>query len=59
MKMDEIKMSQEEMISALDKAAGMLLVASMKDATVRQAMELITNVSLSLGEIKTIEWAEW
>ena len=48
--MDEIKLSFEEMISRLDTACGMLLVAAMSDATVREAMEKVTSVSLSLGE---------
>jgi hypothetical protein len=46
-----LEMSIEEMISALDTAAGMLLVASMNDVTVREAMEKITDVSLALGEL--------
>lgn len=46
-----LEMSIDEMISQLDTAAGMLIVASMKDATVRQAMEKVTNVSLTLGEL--------
>lgn len=48
--MDEIKLSFEEMISRLDTACGMLLVAAMSDRTVRDAMEVVTSVSLSLGE---------
>jgi len=44
------KMSFEDMISALDGAAGRLIVQSMKDPVVSEAMEMITNVSLSLGE---------
>ena len=48
--MDEIKLSFEEMISRLDTACGMLIVAAMSDRTVREAMEMITTVSLSLGE---------
>ena len=48
--MDEIKLSFEEMISRLDTACGMLIVAAMSDATVREAMEKVTSVSLSLGE---------
>lgn len=46
-----LEMSIDEMISELDIAGGMLLVASMKDATVRQAMEKITKVSIALGEL--------
>lgn len=48
--MDEIKMSFEEMVSRLDTACGMLIVAAMSDRTVRDAMEVVTSVSLSLGE---------
>ena len=48
--MDELKLSFEEMISRLDTACGMLLVAAMSDATVREAMEKVTTVSVSLGE---------
>ena len=44
------KMSFEDMISALDGAAGRLIVQSMKDPVISEAMEMITNVSLSLGE---------
>lgn len=48
--MDEIKLSFKEMISRLDTACGMLIVAAMSDRTVRDAMEIVTSVSLSLGE---------
>ena len=48
--MDEIKLSFEEMISRLDTACGMLIVAAMSDRTVRDAMEMVTTVSVSLGE---------
>lgn len=44
------KMSFEDMISALDGACGRLLVASMRNPEIREAMEMVTNVSLSLGE---------
>lgn len=47
------KMSFEEMISLLDGACGRLIVASMASPVVREAKEMITKVSLSLGE-----WAE-
>ena len=45
-----MKLSFEKMISMLDTACGMLLVAAMSDRTVRDAMEMVTNVSVSLGE---------
>ena len=48
--MDELKLTFEEMISRLDTACGMLIVAAMSDATVREAMEMVTTVSISLGE---------
>ena len=44
------KMSFEDMISALDDVCGRLLVASMKNPEIREAMEMVTKVSLSLGE---------
>lgn len=50
MMMDELKLTFEEMISRLDTACGMLLVAAMSDRTVRDAMEMVTTVSVSLGE---------
>lgn len=51
--MDELKMSIEEMISMLDGAAGRLIVASMENTTIKEAMEMVTNVSISLGEWAT------
>lgn len=41
----------EKLISELDTAAGMLIVAAMKDQTVKVAMEKITAVSIALGDI--------
>jgi hypothetical protein len=49
--LDDLTMTINEMISALDGAAGRLLVASMKDPVVRKAMEMITEVSIALGEM--------
>lgn len=40
-----------EIISALDTATGMLIVASMRDQTVRQAMELVMKASFDLGNL--------
>lgn len=57
--MDEIKMSLEEMISALDTAAGMLIVTAMRDKTVKKAMETITQVSIALGEIEEIKFYDY
>lgn len=50
--MDGIKMTIEEMISKLDGACGRLLVVSMKNKEVREAMEMVTSVSIALGEIE-------
>jgi len=49
--MEELKMTIDEMISTLDGACGRLLVASMRDPVVREAMEMVTSVSLALGEL--------
>lgn len=45
-----VKMSFEEMIPKLDGAAGRLIVAAMNNPTIKEAMEMITEVSISLGE---------
>lgn len=39
------------MISELDTACGMLIVAAMRDKTVKEAMEKVTKVSIELGEM--------
>ena len=39
------------LISELDTAVGMLIVAAMTDVTVKEAMEKVSNVSVKLGEI--------
>lgn len=44
-------MNIDEMISKLDGACGRLLVAAMKDTVVREAMEMVTEVSIALGEM--------
>ena len=44
------KMTFEDMISLLDCACGMMIVTSMKNPEIKNAMEMITDVSLSLGE---------
>lgn len=54
-----MKLSLEAMISALDTAAGMLIVTAMCDKTVRKAMETITNVSIALGEIEEIKYYDY
>ena len=40
-----------EMISKLDGACGRLLVSAMKDPVVKEAMEMVTEVSIELGEM--------
>lgn len=51
-----LEMSIDEMISNLDGACGRLLVAAMKDPIIREAMEMVTAVSLALGELgQTLE----
>lgn len=52
--MEDITMSLEDMISTLDGAAGRLIVAAMHDPVIKDAMEMITKVSLSLGEVDSI-----
>jgi len=44
-------MTYEQMISQLDGACGRLLVASMTNKEVREAMEMVTKVSIELGEL--------
>ena len=39
------------MISELDTAVGMLIVAAMKDPTIKTAMEKVSKVSFELGEL--------
>ncbi len=40
-----------KLISELDTAAGMLIVTAMKDQTVEQAMEKVSNVSIELSNL--------
>lgn len=47
----ELRLSYDEMISLLDGAAGRLIVPSMSDHAVREALDMITKVSISLGEL--------
>lgn len=39
----------DSLVSELDTAVGMLLVASTRDPVVKQAMELVSGVSFKLG----------
>ena len=48
--MDELKMSFDEMISSLDGASGRLTVEALKNPIIREAKEMIMNVSIALGE---------
>lgn len=54
--MGEIKLTLEDMISKLDEAAGRLIVSSMRDSVIRKAMEMITDVSIALGEVEEIKF---
>ena len=54
--MEDLKMTLEEMISKLDGAAGRLLVGAAHDLVIRQAMEMITDVSIALGEVEEIKF---
>ena len=47
--MNEMKMTFEDMISPLDGAAGRLIVPSTNDLIIKEAMEMIFDVSTSLG----------
>lgn len=50
--MDKYERSKvDKLISRLDTAAGMLLVAAMKDGTVKDAMEIVSQVSFDLGNM--------
>lgn len=40
-----------EIISALDTATGMLIVAAMRDQTVHKAMEIVSKASFDLGNL--------
>lgn len=60
--MDETKMSFEDMISTLDGASGRLIVEAMKNPVIKEAMEMISKVSISLGEwamdMETADYAD-
>lgn len=48
----EIKeMTVDEMISQLDSACGRLIVEAMQNPVVKEAMEMVTEVSIALGEM--------
>mgnify|MGYP000976919827 FL=1 len=48
----EIKeMTIDEMISQLDGACGRLIAEAMRNPVVKEAMEMVTEVSIALGEM--------
>ena len=48
----EIKeMTIDEMVSQLDGACGRLIVEAMRNPVVKEAMEMVTEVSIALGEM--------
>lgn len=50
--MDKYERSKvDKLINNLDTAVGMLIVAAMNDQTVKQAMELVSQVSFDLGNM--------
>lgn len=51
-------MKLDKIISELDTASGMLLIASMSNKDVRKAMEIIMEVSLELGDMTEINFTE-
>ncbi len=48
--MNELKMSFDDMISALDGASGRLTVEALKNPVIKEAKEMLMKVSISLGE---------
>ncbi len=48
---EEISMSIDEMISKLDGACGRMLTVVMQNPVIREAMEMVTEVSIALGEM--------
>lgn len=48
---DTTKMTIDEMISKLDGAAGRLIVAAMRDSVIKEAMQMISEVSIALGDM--------
>lgn len=57
--MDELKMTLDEMIHTLDGACGRLIVASMRDPVIAEAKEMVTKVSLALGEAEEITFVNY
>lgn len=44
-------MSFDEMITKLDGACGRMLTVAMQNPVIREAMEMVTEVSIALGEL--------
>lgn len=44
-------MTIDEMISKLDEAVGRLIVVAVMDPVVKEAMEMVSEVSIALGEM--------
>lgn len=57
--MDDMRMTLDEMISMLDGACGRLIVAAMNDPTIRDAKEMVTKVSLALGEVDAMTFVNY
>lgn len=49
--MNDRTMTIDRIISKLDGAAGRLIVSAMHDPVVKEAMEMVTAVSIALGEM--------
>jgi hypothetical protein len=56
---EELQMTQEEMISALDTVGGMLMVKALRDPEIMKARELIEKVSIALGEVEEIKYTKY
>ncbi|MDD3123747.1 MAG: hypothetical protein PHC62_09615 [Candidatus Izemoplasmatales bacterium] len=56
---EELQMTQEEMISALDTAGGMLMVKALRDPEIMKARELVEKVSIALGEVEEIKYVNY
>ena len=51
-------MSIDEMISKLDGACGRMLTVAIQNPVIREAMEMVTEVSIALGEMAMAEEME-
>lgn len=57
--MEELQMTLDEMISTLDGASGRLIVDAMRNPVIKEAMEMITKVSIALGEVEDITYINY